>query len=87
MPPPHSPYLNRDLSWLEFDRRVLAPAADASRPLLERVKFVAIFSNNLDEFFQVRVADLQDRADAQEIFLNAMRRRDEAPASERTATR
>ena len=52
-------YLNRELSWLEFDRRVLALAEDASLPLLERVKFLAIFSRNLDEFFQVRVALLQ----------------------------
>ncbi len=59
-PFPHR-FINRELSWLEFDQRVLALAADASRPLLERVKFLAICSRNLDEFFQVRVADLQDR--------------------------
>jgi polyphosphate kinase len=52
--------LNRELSWLEFDRRVLALAEEADRPLLERVKFLAIFSRNLDEFFQVRVSGLQD---------------------------
>jgi polyphosphate kinase len=57
-------FLNRELSWLEFTRRVLAQAEDASRPLLERVKFVAIFSRNLDEFFQVRVAGLQDQVEA-----------------------
>jgi polyphosphate kinase len=62
----HGPdrFLNRELSWLEFTRRVLAQAEDASRPLLERVKFVAIFSRNLDEFFQVRVAGLQDEVEA-----------------------
>jgi len=57
-------FLNRELSWLEFTHRVLAQAEDASRPLLERVKFVAIFSRNLDEFFQVRVAGLQDQVEA-----------------------
>ena len=52
---PESRFLNRELSWLDFDARVLALAEDASVPLLERVKFLAIFSQNLDEFFQVRV--------------------------------
>lgn len=54
-------YLNRELSWLDFNARVLALAEDAAAPLLERVKFVAIFSANLDEFFQVRVAALHDQ--------------------------
>ncbi|HXK24651.1 MAG TPA: polyphosphate kinase 1, partial [Myxococcota bacterium] len=62
----HGPerFLNRELSWLDFTRRVLAQAEEPSRPLLERLKFVAIFSRNLDEFFQVRVAGLQDEVEA-----------------------
>ena len=59
-----SRFINRELSWLEFDSRVLALAEDPARPLLARIKFVAIYTQNLDEFFQIRVSGLEEQVEA-----------------------
>ncbi|MGQ0735007.1 MAG: polyphosphate kinase 1 [Acidobacteriota bacterium] len=75
-------YLNRELSWLEFNQRVLAQAQESFHPLLERVKFLAITASNLDEFFMVRVATIlkKFRADIDDVSFDGLNTEEELVA-------
>src|SRR5262252_10247349 len=88
---PASPeaYINRELSWLEFNQRVLDQAMDEAHPLLERLKFLAIVGSNLDEFFMVRVATLlrNERAGTGHVSCDGMTVAQQLAAIRRRATK
>src|SRR5512138_1832961 len=81
-------YINRELSLLEFQRRVLEEAEDESNPLLERVKFLAIFGSNMDEFFMVRVSGIRKQVEAHlaEVSPDGMVPRDQLAAIRKFST-
>ena len=92
-PLPPTLFFNRELSWLEFNARVLHEAFDERNPLLERLKFLSIFSTNLDEFYMVRVAGLRRQvaagvtsSPADGLSPQAAARRDRAPGARAART-
>ena len=68
--PDASCYFNRELSWLQFNKRVLEEAMDQRHPLLERAKFLAIFCTNLDEFFMIRLSGIREQVKAEVTSLS-----------------
>jgi polyphosphate kinase len=78
-------WIDRDPSWLDFNERVLAEAADERTPLLERAKFLAIFTANLDEFFMKRIAVLRERLTSERLNLLEQIREKLAPMLRRQA--
>jgi polyphosphate kinase len=78
-------FVNRELSWLQFNDRVLQLAEDDTLPLLERLKFLAIFVSNLDEFFMIRVAGVNEQVDARIDARGPACRRSTTPCETRTA--